>query len=102
MEIRRPGADDIEALLAFFERIPAAERTFFKEAVLDRATVEAWATGGGRRALACEDGDVAGYVAVGPLTGWAGHGGGGGPGGGPGRRGEGGGRAPPRPAPLPA
>jgi L-amino acid N-acyltransferase YncA len=73
MEIRRPGADDIDALLAFFERIPAAERTFFKEAVLDRATVEAWATGGGRRALACEDGRVAGYVAVVPLPGWSDH-----------------------------
>src|SRR3954451_18021846 len=73
MEIRRPGPGDIDALLAFFERIPAAERTFFKEAVLDRATVEAWATGGGRRALACEDGEVAGYVAVVPLTGWSDH-----------------------------
>jgi L-amino acid N-acyltransferase YncA len=73
MEIRRPEADDVDALLAFFARIPAAERTFFKEAVLDRATVEAWATGGGRRGLACEDGTVAGYVAVVPLAGWSDH-----------------------------
>jgi L-amino acid N-acyltransferase YncA len=73
MEIRRPVPDDLDALLAFFERIPAAERTFFKEAVLDPATVEAWATGGGRRALACKDGEVAGYVAVVPLPGWSDH-----------------------------
>jgi ribosomal protein S18 acetylase RimI-like enzyme len=73
MEVRRPAPDDLDALLAFFERIPAAERTFFKEQVLDRATVEAWATGGGRRALACEDGEVAGYVAVVPLPGWSDH-----------------------------
>jgi L-amino acid N-acyltransferase YncA len=73
MEIRRPGPDDVDALLVFFERIPAAERTFFKESVLDPATIEAWATGGGRRALACEDGAVAGYVAVVPLTGWSDH-----------------------------
>jgi L-amino acid N-acyltransferase YncA len=73
MEIRRPGPDDVEPLIAFFERIPAAERTFFKEAVLDRAAVEAWATGGGRRALACDAGDVVGYVAVVPLGGWSDH-----------------------------
>jgi ribosomal protein S18 acetylase RimI-like enzyme len=73
MEIRRPGPDDVEALIGFFERIPAAERTFFKEAVLDRPTVEAWATGGGRRALACDDAEVVGYVAVVPLAGWSDH-----------------------------
>ena len=73
MELRPPAPDDLEALLAFFERIPAAERTFFKEAVLDRAAVEAWATGGGRRALACDAGDVVGYVAVVPLAGWSDH-----------------------------
>src|SRR3954467_2299503 len=73
MQIRPPAPDDLEALLAFFERIPAAERTFFKEAVLDRSTVESWATAGGRRALACDGGEVAGYVAVVPLTGWSDH-----------------------------
>jgi RimJ/RimL family protein N-acetyltransferase len=71
MEIRPPGTGDVDALLAFFARIPAAERTFFKEAVLDRATVESWS--GGVRGLACEDGDVAGYVAVVPLGGWSDH-----------------------------
>jgi len=73
MELRRPMDEDVDGLLAFFERIPAAERTFFKEAVLDRAAVEAWGTGGGRRALACDDGQVIGYVAVVPLGGWSDH-----------------------------
>src|SRR3954449_2913707 len=73
MEIRPPAPDDLEALLAFFERIPAAERTFFKEAVLDRSTVESWETAGGRRGPACDDGAVAGYVAVVPLGGWSDH-----------------------------
>jgi ribosomal protein S18 acetylase RimI-like enzyme len=72
-EIRRPAPDDVEALLAFFARIPEAERTFFKEEVLDRADVEAWGTGRGRRALACDGGDVVGYVAVVPLGGWSDH-----------------------------
>ena len=71
MDVRRPGPDDVDALLGFFERIPAAERTFFKESVLDRATVESWT--GGARALACEGGEVAGYVAVVPLGGWSDH-----------------------------
>jgi GNAT superfamily N-acetyltransferase len=71
MEIRRPTAGDVDALLDFFARIPAAERTFFKEPVLDRATVEGWV--GGTRGLACERGVVAGYVAVVPLGGWSDH-----------------------------
>ena len=70
MEIRAPRPDDLDALLAFFARIPEAERTFFKEHVLDRATVEGWlAAGGGRRGLACDAGEVAGYVAAVPQPG---------------------------------
>lgn len=75
MEIRNPTPDDLEALLDFFERVPEAERTFFKEHVLDRATVESWLTSDhGRRGLAFDDdGRVVGYVAVVPLSGWSDH-----------------------------
>ena len=73
MDVRRPNPEDIDGLLAFFARIPAAERTFFKEEVLEREDVEAWGTGPGRRALACDGGDVVGYVAVVPLGGWSDH-----------------------------
>ena len=66
MDVRRPGPEDVDALLGFFERIPAAERTFFKESVLDRETVES-VDRRRRRALACDGGEVAGYVAVVPL-----------------------------------
>ena len=71
--IRPPTPDDLDALLAFFERVPESERTFFKEPVLDRATVEGWLTAGrGRRGLAFdEDGRVVGYVAVVPHPGWS-------------------------------
>jgi RimJ/RimL family protein N-acetyltransferase len=42
--------------------------------VLDRATVEHWLTTDvGRRAIAIEDGSVAGYVAVVRLAGWSDH-----------------------------
>jgi L-amino acid N-acyltransferase YncA len=74
MEIRVPGASDLDALLEFFARIPEAERTFFKEPVLDRAAVERWLSGApGRRGLACDRGEVVGYVAVMPLGGWSDH-----------------------------
>jgi len=74
MQVRSPDRGDLDALLAFFGRVPAAERTFFKEPVLDRSTVEDWLAGGpGRRGLACEEGAVAGYAAVVPLAGWSDH-----------------------------
>ena len=74
-DIRSPSPADLDALLAFFERIPESERTFFKEPVLDRAAVEGWLTGdAGRRALALDDlGQVVGYVAVIRLAGWSDH-----------------------------
>jgi len=73
--IREPTRDDLDQLLGFFGRVPESERTFFKEPVLDRATVEGWLTGDrGRRALAfADDGSVVGYVAVIRLTGWSDH-----------------------------
>ena len=62
MQIREPSGADLGALLAFFERVPESERTFFKEPVLDRPTVEGWLTGErGRRGLAlADDGRVVG------------------------------------------
>ena len=74
MEVRAPRPDDLDALLAFFAAVPEDERTFFKEEVLDRATIEGWlGEERGRRGIACEDGAVAGYVAVVPLVGWSDH-----------------------------
>jgi L-amino acid N-acyltransferase YncA len=74
-DVREPTRDDLDVLLAFFERVPESERTFFKEQVLDRAAVEGWlTTDAGRRALAFDDdGRVVGYVAVIPLSGWSDH-----------------------------
>jgi ribosomal protein S18 acetylase RimI-like enzyme len=74
MEIRAPSPGDLEPLLEFFARVPESERTFFKEEVLDRATVERWLRHArGRRALAVADESVVGYVAVVPLPGWSDH-----------------------------
>ena len=75
MDIRTPTPDDLDALLDFFERVPESERTFFKELVLDRPTVEGWlTTDRGRRGLAFDDdGRVVGYVAVVRHSGWSDH-----------------------------
>jgi L-amino acid N-acyltransferase YncA len=75
MDVRAPAESDLDALVSFFERVPEAERTFFKEEVLDRATVQEWlGAGRGRRAVAVEaDGRVVGYAAVVPLPGWSDH-----------------------------
>jgi ribosomal protein S18 acetylase RimI-like enzyme len=74
-ETRGPEPGDLDALLDFFARVPESERTFFKEAVLDRATVEGWlTTDRGRRELAHDDdGAVVGYVAIIRNTGWSDH-----------------------------
>jgi RimJ/RimL family protein N-acetyltransferase len=75
MQIHEPTAADLDGLLQFFERVPESERTFFKEPVLDRATVEGWLTAErGRRGLAlADDGSVVGYVAIVRLSGWSDH-----------------------------
>jgi L-amino acid N-acyltransferase YncA len=75
LEVRAPGPGDLDALLEFFAAVPEGERTFFKEEVLDRSTVEGWLREDrGRRGLALDpDGAVVGYVAVVRLPGWSDH-----------------------------
>jgi ribosomal protein S18 acetylase RimI-like enzyme len=75
MEIRPIEPADATALRSFFQRIPEGDRTFFKEDVLDPATVNSWAhETRAHRAVAIEDdGSVVGYVAVIPGVGWSSH-----------------------------
>jgi L-amino acid N-acyltransferase YncA len=73
MEIRQLQSADRAALGRFLERVPAADRTFFKEDVDDPAVVDSWALPGPARAVAVEDGEVVGSVAVVPLHGWSSH-----------------------------
>jgi len=69
------GPERCDALLRFFEALPEGDRTFIKEEVTDPETVRSWASGpaAGGRWVAEEDGEVTGYVAVRPLSGWSDH-----------------------------
>ena len=73
MNIRPIEPGDKAALIRFFDRIPESDRTFLKEDVSDPAIVEAWAVPGAARAIAVDDGEVVGSVAVVPLHGWSSH-----------------------------
>ena len=73
MEIRQLQSGDRDALARFLRRVPAADRTFFKEDVNDPAVVRAWINPGPARAVAVEDGEVVGSVSVVPLHGWSSH-----------------------------
>lgn len=75
MQVRRLDPGLVAAAQDFFRRIPEADRTFFKEDVLDEATVAAWGRDERSRRLVGveEDGTVVGYAAVIPLHGWSSH-----------------------------
>src|SRR5215212_11599808 len=73
MEIRELDATDRDAIERFVERVPEGDRTFFKEDVAAPEVIDAWTRPGPARALAVEDGEVVGYVAVVPLHGWSSH-----------------------------
>jgi len=73
MEIRPIEPGDKAALIRFFDRIPESDRTFLKEDVGDPDVLDAWAVPGAARAVAVDDGEVVGSVAVVPLHGWSSH-----------------------------
>jgi L-amino acid N-acyltransferase YncA len=73
MEIRDLQAADRDAVERFLARVPEGDRTFFKEDVEAPGVVDAWTRPGTARAVAVEDGEVVGYVALVPLHGWSSH-----------------------------
>jgi ribosomal protein S18 acetylase RimI-like enzyme len=74
VDIRTIGAGDDDALMAFFDRIPEGDRTFFKEDVTDRHLIEGWAADTrDHRLLASEGERVIAYMAVIPGVGWSSH-----------------------------
>lgn len=75
IEIKRVEEVPEALVLAFFERIPASDRNFFKEDMRDQDVVRGWLRDPGfRRAVAVEDQErVAGYAALVPGRGWSSH-----------------------------
>lgn len=74
LEIRPVDADDREALLAFFRRVPEGDRTFFREDVLAPGALDRWfANSGDARFVAVDGDDVVGYLAVVVQVGWSSH-----------------------------
>ena len=73
MNISPLSPADVGRVVAFFERIPEGDRTFFKEPVTGAATVEGWLSDGSTRLLAVDGDDVVGYAAVIPGVGWSSH-----------------------------
>jgi L-amino acid N-acyltransferase YncA len=74
VEIHEQTPDDLEGLLRFYASIPDDERTFLKEELLDRTTVESWFQDThSHRGVAREGGIVVGVVGVVPLLGWSDH-----------------------------
>lgn len=58
----------------FFAALPPVDLTFIKEDVHSPATLAGWLSEGpGVRFVALEEGDLVGYLAVVPLTGWSAH-----------------------------
>jgi ribosomal protein S18 acetylase RimI-like enzyme len=67
-------AADVDAVWDFFQRVPEGDRTFVKEPVAERATVESWVDDARALRSVARDGDtVVGYVAVIPGVGWSRH-----------------------------
>jgi len=73
MEIRHIDLGDQDRLAQFLERVPEADRTFFKEEVDDPQASHDWMQSGPGRTIAVEDGEVIGWLAVVPKAGWSSH-----------------------------
>ena len=73
MEIRHIESGDQDRLARFLERVPAADRTFFKEDVDDPQASHEWTQPGPGRTVAVEDGEVVGWLAVFRKPGWSSH-----------------------------
>jgi GNAT superfamily N-acetyltransferase len=73
MRIRALEPTYRDSLEQFLRRIPAGDRTFFKEPIEDPAVIASWVASGEKRWVAIEDESVIGYVAVIPLHGQSDH-----------------------------
>jgi ribosomal protein S18 acetylase RimI-like enzyme len=73
MEIRHIESGDEARLVRFLGRVPAADRTFFKEDVDDPQAAHDWMQAGPARTIAVDGGEVVGWLAIVPKPGWSRH-----------------------------
>jgi ribosomal protein S18 acetylase RimI-like enzyme len=72
--IRRLAPGDEAALEAFLAAVPSGDRTFMKEDLEDPSAARAWISDTvSTRAVAAEDDEIVGLVAVIPGVGWSSH-----------------------------
>lgn len=65
---------DSDALLAFFQRVPEGDRTFFREDVLASGVVDRWfEESADPRHVAVDGDDIVGYLAIVVEVGWSSH-----------------------------
>jgi ribosomal protein S18 acetylase RimI-like enzyme len=74
MEVRAFDVALVQPVRAFFRRVPESDHNSFAEDVFEPGLMESWLQDGrARRAVAVDDAQVVGYVAVIPLVGWSSH-----------------------------
>ena len=73
MEIRHIESGDKDRLARFLDRVPEADRTFFKEDVDDPHARHEWMRPGPARTIAIVDGEVVGWLSIVPKPGWSSH-----------------------------
>ena len=73
MEIRPIQPGDQESLARFVDRVPEADRTFFKEDVDTQEATHDWMQPGPGRTVAVEGDEVVGWLSVVPKSGWSSH-----------------------------
>jgi ribosomal protein S18 acetylase RimI-like enzyme len=74
VSIERLAEANVDQVVAFFDRLPDGDLTFFKEPVAGERTVRGWlADERGTRLLALDGKEVVGYAAVIEGVGWSSH-----------------------------
>jgi ribosomal protein S18 acetylase RimI-like enzyme len=74
VSIERLAESNVDAVVAFFDRLNEGDLTFFKEPVAGERTVRGWlADDRGTRLLAFDGDEVVGYAAVIEGVGWSSH-----------------------------
>jgi len=74
LALRPLSSSVVDDVWSFFDRLPEGDRTFVKEPVTDRATVESWLDDHrASRFVAESNGRIVGYFAVYPGIGWCRH-----------------------------